>query len=60
MFISETERAKVILMKFLTHRISAYSTATFRRNRFPATFGGHLEFLHKTYLSWKQREIDRF
>ena len=46
--ISETERDKAISTKFLTHRVVAESTGqslTFLKNRFPAIFGGHLEFL---------------
>ena len=36
-------------MKFLIHRVSAESTGVFFCiNCFPATFGGHLEFLCKT------------
>ena len=45
MFISETERDRAILTKFLTHRVSAGLLANFCKNRFPTTFAGHLEFL---------------
>ena len=58
-FVSETERARAISAKFFTHRVSAYSTATFRRNRFPATFVAILNFCIKhVYLG--NREIERF
>ena len=43
-FISETEQARAISTKFVTHRVSA---GTFLKRCFPATFGGHVEFLHK-------------
>ena len=43
MFILEMERAREILTNFLTHNVAAESTGEFSPNRFPATFGGHLE-----------------
>ena len=57
-FILEIERARVISTKFLIH--NADSIGDFCKNCFPTIFGGHLEFLHKTCLSWKQNEIKRF
>ena len=42
MFISDTERAIAILMKFLIPRVCEESTV-----RLLATFGGYLEFLRK-------------
>ena len=60
-FISETERDRGISMKFLTHRVSAECTGDFsKKNRFPAAFGDHFEFLRKTQktcLSRKQSEV---
>ena len=47
-FISETVRDIAISMKFLTRRVSAESTDDFPKNRFPAIFDGHLDFLRKT------------
>ena len=47
LLISETERDRAISTKFLTHRVSAESTGDFSQKLFPATFGGHLKFLHK-------------
>ena len=46
--ISEMERDRAISTKFLTHRVSAESTADFSQKLFSCTFGGHLEFLCKT------------
>ena len=61
-FTSEMEQDRPISMKFWTHRVSAGLLATFRKNCFPATFGGHLEIRRKTKtcLSRKQSEIERF
>ena len=36
------------------------SSVTFAKNDFLAIFGGHLEFLCKVHLSWKDCEIERF
>ena len=48
MFILETERDRAIFTKFLTRRVSAESTGIVSQKKsFPATFGGHLEFLRK-------------
>ena len=60
MFISEKERDRAILTKFLTHRVYAESTGNFyQKNFFLATFGGRLEFLRKTqkriYLGSRMR-----
>ena len=58
-FISETERDRVISTKFLTHRVFAESTGDFSQNHFPATFGGHLEFLRKmqnVFISETERD----
>ena len=38
----------MISTKFFTYKVLVVSMATFGANRFPTTFGGHLEFLHKT------------
>ena len=37
--------------------VSAESAGDFPKNRFPATFGGHLKILCSTCLCWKQSEI---
>ena len=44
-YSAETERDRAISTQFLTHRVAAESTGDFFINGFPATFGGHLEFL---------------
>ena len=46
-FILEMERARAILTNFFTHNVATESTGEFLPNRFPATFGGHLECLRK-------------
>ena len=38
----------MISIKFLIRGVSAESTGVFRKNCFPTTFGGHLEFLRKS------------
>ena len=42
-----TMRDRGILLKFSTHRVSRVYWRLFTKNHFPATFGGHLEFLLK-------------
>ena len=37
----------MISTKFWSRRVSAESTGDFLQNRFSATFGSHLDFLHK-------------
>ena len=57
------ERDRAISKKFLTHRVSAESIKHFSENRFPATFGSHLECLckmQKCVLSRKRSELERF
>ena len=46
-FILETVRDRAISMKILTHRVSAECSGDITQNRFPAIYGGHLEFLRK-------------
>ena len=48
MFILETERARANSTKFLIPGDRQILLVSFRQNRFPTTFGGHLEFLSKT------------
>ena len=46
-FILKTVRDITVLMKFLTHRVSAECTGDIHKNRFATIFGGHLEYLRK-------------
>ena len=61
-FISETERDRAFSTEFLTTGYMQSLLATSPKNRFPTTFGGHIEFLRKTQksVSPKQNEIERF
>ena len=55
--ISATVRDRVILSKFSTPGVY---WQLFRKTRFPATFGSHLEFLRKAHSSLKRCQIEQF